>query len=141
MNVQKFNEVVETQLKRSTDVLCNKAKEYATEDRLHNFKIAATLQGISTKQALAGMLAKHTVSIYDLCMSTKPVSLEMWEEKITDHINYLLLLRAVIEEDVVTLYADDKEVEKYLGESIAYCNAKMGADYGFDPSTKGEEIK
>ena len=114
MNVKEFNEIVSAQIKRSTDVLCVKANEYATEDRLHNFKVAAALQGISAKQALAGMLAKHTVSVYDLCMSDKPASIEMWEEKITDHINYLLLLRAVIEEEVTELYADDKIVAKYL---------------------------
>ena len=77
-----------------------KAEEYATEDRLHNFKVAAALQGISTKQALAGMLAKHTVSIYDLCMSKENASQDMWDEKITDHINYLLLLKAVVSEDI-----------------------------------------
>ena len=112
MNIDRFNEVVEAQIKRSTDVLCNKAKEYATEDRLHNFKVAAELQGCSAKQALAGMMAKHTVSVYDLCMSDKLTSIDMWEEKITDHINYLLLLRAVVEEeDFVTemLMADDKK--------------------------------
>ena len=100
MNVQKFNEIVADQIKRSTDTLCIKAKEYATEDRLHNFKTAAALQGTTPKQALAGMMAKHTVSVYDMCMSPSDFSQAMWDEKITDHINYLLLLRAVIQENL-----------------------------------------
>lgn len=100
MTGNEFNNIVEKQQKKCTDILCKKAEEYATEDRLHNFKVAAALQGISTKQALAGMLAKHTVSIYDLCMSQENASQDMWDEKITDHINYLLLLKAVVSEDI-----------------------------------------
>ena len=99
MNVKEFNEIVAAQIKKSTDVLCVKANEYATEDRLHNFKVAAELQGCTPRQALAGMMAKHSVSVYDLCVSEKIASQEMWDEKITDHINYLLLLRAVVEEE------------------------------------------
>lgn len=101
MNVQKFNEVVAAQVKMSTDILCVKAKEYAAaEDRLHNFKTAAALEGLTPRQALAGMMAKHTVSVYDMCWSSNDFPMAMWDEKITDHINYLLLLKAVIVEDL-----------------------------------------
>jgi len=99
MNVETFNKIISEQVKMSTDVLCIKAKEYATSDRLHNFKVAARLQGSTPRQALAGMMAKHTVSVYDLCNSKDFASIEMWDEKITDHINYLLLLKAVIVEE------------------------------------------
>ena len=98
MKVEQFNKIVEEQLKRSTDVLVKKAGEYATEDRLHNFKVAAGLYGERPQQALAGMMAKHTVSIYDMCKNKKVYPIDMWNEKITDHINYLLLLRAIVEE-------------------------------------------
>lgn len=99
MDASTFNNVVEEQLKRSTDVLCKKATEYATEDRLHNFKIAASIQHCSQRQALAGMMAKHTVSVYDMCQGNEDYPIELWNEKITDSINYLLLLRAVVDED------------------------------------------
>ena len=98
MNNADFTTVLNQQLTRCSDVLVNKAKEYATGDRLHNFKVAAALQECAPRQALAGMMAKHTVSIYDMCMSCEYFSMEMWNEKITDHINYLLLLRALVEE-------------------------------------------
>lgn len=96
MITEKFNEILDEQIKRSTNVLCKKAEEYATEDRLHNFKVAAEVQGISPVKALAGMMAKHTVSVYDMCMSGKGYPIALWDEKITDHINYLLLLAALI---------------------------------------------
>lgn len=98
MDTNKFNETVETQIKRCTDVLIKKADEYATEDRLHNFKVAAVLQNCTVEQALNGMQAKHTVSVYDMVNSGEEYPIDMWNEKITDHINYLLLLRAVVEE-------------------------------------------
>lgn len=98
MNTERFQELFEEQIERSRNVLCSKAKEYATEDRLHNFKVAAALEGQTTEQALAGMMAKHTVSVYDMCESGESYPIELWEEKITDHINYLLLLNAVVRE-------------------------------------------
>ena len=99
MTTNDFNQVIENQTIRINRVLFDKAKEYATDDRLHNFKVAAGLQGVPTKQALAGMMVKHTVSVYDMCMNECTFPIEIWDEKITDHINYLILLRAIIEEE------------------------------------------
>lgn len=99
MKTEQFNNIIEAQQKRCTDILITKAKEYATTDRLHNFKVAAELQMTTPINALAGMLAKHTVSIYDMCRSGKTYSEAMWDEKITDHINYLLLLKALTIEE------------------------------------------
>ena len=59
MTSKRFNEIIGDQLDRCEHILCVKAKEYATDDRLHNFKVAAALQG-TPRQALAGMMAKHT---------------------------------------------------------------------------------
>lgn len=98
MRQEIFTEIIHEQISRSLDTLDLKAKEYATDDRLHNFKIAATLQGETPIQALGGMMSKHTVSIYDL-IRTGSRDIDMWNEKITDSINYLLLLRALVEED------------------------------------------
>lgn len=99
MTGENFEKIVGEQFSKCRDIMVVKAKEYATEDRLHNFKVAAGLQGVSNKQALAGMMAKHTVSVYDMCLSGKDYPIEQWEEKITDSINYLLLLRAMVKED------------------------------------------
>lgn len=94
-----FDEIMNHQIDRCKSILNQKAKEYATHDRLHNFKLAAELQECSTKRALSGMLSKHTISLYDMCGGTEEYPMSMWEEKITDHINYLLLLKAVIFEE------------------------------------------
>ena len=98
MNTKQFDKIINKTIDNCKNVLCSKAKEYATEDRLHNFKIAATLQGITPLQALQGMATKHTVSIADMIASGQAYSSEMWDEKIGDSINYLLLLRALVED-------------------------------------------
>ena len=96
MTATEFERIFEEQVERSRIVLVNKASEYATEDRLHNFKVAAALEGKTPEQALAGMMAKHTVSVYDMAESGQPYPIELWQEKITDHINYLFLLNAIV---------------------------------------------
>lgn len=98
MTATEFERIFEEQVERSRTVLVNKAGEYATEDRLHNFKVEAALEGKTPEQALAGMMAKHTVSVYDMAESGQPYPIELWQEKITDHINYLFLLNAIVRE-------------------------------------------
>ena len=68
---------------------------------MHNFKVAAEIQNCTPITALAGMMAKHTVSVYDLIKKQENgfvVPREMWDEKIGDSINYLILLSALVQE-------------------------------------------
>ncbi len=53
----------------------------------------------NTGACLAGMLAKHIVSLYDMCFADG-VSFDAgtWDEKITDSLNYLFLLKAIVKE-------------------------------------------
>lgn len=101
MHSEDFNRIFDFQIDRSAQVLKAKADEYAPnpKDRLSNFKVAATLQDNTIVDAIIGMMAKHTVSIYDMAQAHKTYSIEQWDEKITDHINYLILLRAALAEE------------------------------------------
>jgi hypothetical protein len=71
-------------------------------------------------EACAGMMAKHTVSIYDMCGSEEPFYAEQWDEKITDHINYLILLRAIVyemaEEEPEGIFVFDEMLSKQPAE-------------------------
>jgi len=98
----KFEEILQIQFDICASVLVAKSKEYATDDRLHNFKQAAQLQGETPKAALYGMMAKHVISLSDMCMSGKTYPMEMWVEKITDNLNYLLLLKAIVVEELAS---------------------------------------
>ena len=110
MTTTMFEAILESQFAKCREVLIEKAKQYAGDgDRLHNFRCAAGMQCCTATEALAGMMAKHTISIYDMCRDGKRHSEEMWDEKITDHINYLLLLRALVTED--TLHNDEDDMD------------------------------
>ena len=102
MKAEQFENIINNRIETCKSGLCSKAEEYATDDRLHNFKVAGELQKCTPVKALGGMMAKHTVSVYDLIddyEQGKTISQEMWAEKIGDSINYLLLLTALLEED------------------------------------------
>ena len=102
------NAVFDEQVKLCADTLQKKTKEYTGDDtdRLGAFKSAAALQHATPQRALAGMMAKHIISIYDMCFTDrktfelKTFELAVWEEKITDSLNYLFLLKAVIKEEL-----------------------------------------
>lgn len=101
MTQEEFNEQYDYIIGKSRDMLCRKAEEYATDnDRMHNFNVAAAVMGCLPIEALAGMMSKHTVSVYDLVhrrvQAEQSVPRETWEEKIIDHINYLVLLWAMV---------------------------------------------
>jgi len=96
MDHKQFNVILDKQLEDVRNTLETKAVEYATGDRLHNFKKAANLRGTDAKDALGGMMVKHTVSIFDMIESQEYFSADVWAEKITDHINYLILLQAIV---------------------------------------------
>lgn len=99
MDSKVFNEHLECMQQMTVETLKAKAQEYATDgDRLHNFKAAAAVQGITPMQAIGGMMAKHTVSVYDMIGTDADYPIELWEEKIKDNINYLFLLWAMVQE-------------------------------------------
>ena len=115
-----FDEIIKDQIARCENVLIQKGTEYATADKLHNFRVASALSDCTMEQALAGMMAKHTISIYDMVKIT-PVAhtIDIWDEKITDHINYLLLLAAVVRDKEIPSVAI-RDIAKYdLMETLA----------------------
>lgn len=97
-----FNTVVEHRISSIREVLLKKAAEYARNgDRLHNFKRASAIEQCSPVMALRGFLTKHIVSIYDMiddCEAGCKARPDIWNEKIGDAINYLILLEALITE-------------------------------------------
>ena len=43
-------------------------------------------------------MTKHTVSVYDMVNSGQAYAPDIWDEKIGDLMNYLLLLRTAVKE-------------------------------------------
>lgn len=100
MHNDQFQEVLNTQIQQTVDTLAGKSKEYASDDdRLANFKRSAHLNHTTQPKAVTGMMSKHTVSVYDMVDDGKAYAAAVWDEKIGDHINYLILLKAVLIEE------------------------------------------
>lgn len=101
MTATEFENLVQAQFSHCMDTLGVKNKEYTLEDtdRLRYFKRAAVLTRSTPKEALFGMLVKHLISISDMCTADEEFPKERWLEKITDAINYLVLLRAMVAEE------------------------------------------
>ena len=111
MHPNQFSTLAARRLDQCSSVMVAKAQEYSRgNDRLHNFKRAALMQGITPAEALRGMWAKHLVSIMDiiddLTLGTVP-SQAMVDEKIGDTINYAVLLEGLIAEQQAVVLPDD----------------------------------
>lgn len=101
MSSARFEKILNRRLDMIRNILGSKAKEYASsQDRLWNFRRAAALLGGTAESALIGMLTKHIVSLYDMVDTDKKHPFSMWQEKIGDAINYLILLEALVIERV-----------------------------------------
>jgi hypothetical protein len=99
MTSEDFNQILNETIEKATSILGSKAQEYAKGDRLHNFKVAAKLSNSTPEMALRGMVAKHIISLWDLIQDAedgKYPTMQLWDEKIIDIINYMFLLRALV---------------------------------------------
>lgn len=119
-----FNKLLDYRLKKIKKILQAKSDEYSTEsDKLHNFKRAAQVENCSPEKALIGMFVKHLVSILDIVDETESkcgldmncfpafetvTYLNMLDEKITDAINYFILLEALLKERASNVKGEER---------------------------------
>ena len=102
MTTKELEAVFEKQVQRCREVLLQKGKEYTPDeaDRFSSFKSAAVLQHTTQANALLGMLSKHIISLYDMSfVGTDRYDMAVWDEKITDALNYLFILTAILKEE------------------------------------------
>lgn len=102
MTDNRFRKSINETLTRCCELLLAKGIEYAgaQDDRLAAFKQAAALERTTPQRALFGMLAKHLISVQNMCdREITDYSPERWAEKIGDAINYLLLLQGLVTEE------------------------------------------
>lgn len=106
MTQKEFDKIVDEQVNDCIDCLVVKAREYVLDpnDRLRAFKLVWINDKeikVNPKITLWGQMVKHLSSIYDMSLKNEEYDKEnydKWIEKITDTINYLILLRGIIED-------------------------------------------
>ena len=104
VKIKAFNKLTRKLLNTCINTLIYKGKEYSVDnDKLYNFKRAGAMLDQHPAQALRGMKAKHDISVLDIIEQVANGQLptkELLEEKIKDSINYLILLYAIIIEEI-----------------------------------------
>ncbi len=101
MTTEEFNRLVHERCEKIQAVLAAKSTEYARGDRLSNFKRAAAMMQETPERACAGMMAKHLVSVLDMIDDIDAGvshSIDIWNEKLCDSMNYFILLEGLIHE-------------------------------------------
>jgi len=112
-----FESLLSKRLETTREVLTAKNKEYVPRDAdmLANFKLGAAMQGISAAACCRGYMTKHLASIMSLIDTDTPLA--VWQEKIGDAINYLILLEAIVSETAPPQVSCD--VADFLVEVLA----------------------
>lgn len=102
---------------RCVELLRNKSNDYAEGgDAFLNFKTAAQIAGISPEQTLLTLLGMKISRLTQLIGKGKSAKNESVEDTMLDVINYVVLLRGMMqEEDVVTPSHVPAPSEQVLG--------------------------
>jgi hypothetical protein len=96
---EQFAKLVDDQLDYCRQLMVVKGAEYNPHtDRLANFRIGADIAGVPAAQYLWGLMIKHFASLREVVIGGHAISADQLKEKITDIINYLLLLKALLED-------------------------------------------
>ena len=101
MSREDFLDFASERLDGCFSLLAVKGMEYdRNDDAFHNFYRGGELLAVEPETALVGMFNKHIVSLLDIvddieCEGIFP-EVEVLNEKVTDTINYLLLLNGLI---------------------------------------------
>ena len=107
MTDKDFKALVTNRVEVCGKILDLKQEEYATQDRLWNFKRAAAIIGQTPPMAVLGMLSKHLVSVLDMTAGIRRFNQKTLDEKFSDLHNYLYLLEATLKEHQEQIQARD----------------------------------
>lgn len=95
---EEMDKFINQRIELIKSTLLKKAKEYARNgDRLHNFNKGSKLYEKPREQVIYDFMQKHLISFDDMMRDLNSgdiKSIFMWEEKLGDIINYLVLLEA-----------------------------------------------
>ena len=103
MERENFNQVIESIVDRSLSMLVKKNEEYTagSPNPFEGFDHTSDITQTNRFDVLRHLMVKHTSSIYKLldeAAKGKSLDLDLVQEKVTDHINYLLFFEAMIHE-------------------------------------------
>ena len=96
LSERELEKLIEERIQTCKRVLLKKSEEYSSEsDRMRNFNTAGRMLGMPPYRVAFMYMMKHFESVYEIVVNDRPATPSVWEEKITDLINYLLLIDAM----------------------------------------------
>jgi len=102
MEYEDFKALIQLEFDKMMKIMELKNQEYARGgDKLSNFKTAADFRRREPESMCFEYCTKHLVSLSDLINDLENDihrPLPLWAEKITDAVNYLFLLKALLQE-------------------------------------------
>lgn len=98
MNLQQQNEHFESFTARQKEILLKKGSDYATQDRLSNFKRAGSIINITPEQNCLSLIATKVARLGVLLSNNVDPQNESIRDSILDLANYAILLDALIED-------------------------------------------
>jgi len=102
MDLDIFKEFLELEWEKTQKIMGLKNTEYARGgDKLSNFKTAAGLRLKQPETMCFEYCTKHLVSLSDFINDLEKDihhPIELWSEKCSDAVNYILLLKALLHE-------------------------------------------
>jgi hypothetical protein len=101
MTDKEFNSIVAETFTTCERILVDKKIDYANgdRDRLHNFKVIATRLQVTPEKACSLLMCKHETALDDFIEDIgkrSGKSIDQWQEKVLDIINYHVLLLALV---------------------------------------------
>lgn len=95
--LQRFNEFVNTQ----REIFLKKWDDYASDDRLSNFKLAGNICGITPEQQCLSLIATKVARLWQLLGWKEPKN-EAKVDSCIDGSNYFFLLYCLMKENETT---------------------------------------
>lgn len=96
MTFEQFDKLIAGAIENSAGVLRGKNAKYSTGcNPLHNFEVGAAIMGGTPAQAAWRYMTKHLAALRDKIERNDFDDMEDFQEKITDSINYLLIIYAI----------------------------------------------
>lgn len=97
MNLEKQIAHFEKMTRKMAEIMLSKGDDYATEDRLSNFKYAGNICGLSAEQNCLSLIATKVARLGVLLNGKTPKN-ESISDSIIDLANYAMLLSMIVED-------------------------------------------
>lgn len=97
MNIEKQKQHFDAVTKIMADIMLSKGDDYATQDRLSNFKLAGSICGLSPELNCLSLIATKVARLGVLLNGKEPKN-ESINDSIIDLANYAILLSMIVEE-------------------------------------------